>query len=370
MDRDCRPHRRGPLLKPAAPLATVTPLRPLAAAVTPYSRAKPFAASVLANQRITFGAGGKDVRHLELALDGAGLAYEPGDALGLWPRNPEPLVDAVLQATALDGDTAVRIGEEERSLRAWLLDKRELTRLARPFVAAQAERSGDADLQRLLAPEHAGDFQRLLATLQFIDLLQQQRADWDAESLVAALRPLHAAPVFHRLQPQGRRRRSASHRRPCRIRPRWADALGRGFPPTRHPCRRRRPAGLHRGQRALPSACRQQPRHHHDRRRHRRGPVPRLRAGTRGAGRRAATGCSSARRTSAAISSTNWNGSARCKDGSVAPYRPRLLARQRTRPMCSSACASRRATLYDWLQGGAHLYVCGATRWARTCMQP
>ena len=178
------------VLKPAAPLATVTPLRPLAAAVTPYSRAKPFAASVLANQRITFGAGGKDVRHLELALDGAGLAYEPGDALGLWPRNPEPLVDAVLQATALDGDTAVRIGEEERSLRAWLLDKRELTRLARPFVAAQAERSGDADLQRLLAPEHAGNFQRLLATLQPIDLLQQQRADWDAESLVAALRPL------------------------------------------------------------------------------------------------------------------------------------------------------------------------------------
>ena len=178
------------VLKPAAPLATVTPLRPLAAAVTPYSRAKPFAASVLANQRITFGAGGKDVRHLELALDGAGLAYEPGDALGLWPRNPEPLVDAVLQATALDGETAVRIGEEERSLRAWLLDKRELTRLARPFVAAQAERSGDADLQRLLAPEHAGNFQRLLATLQPIDLLQQQRADWDAESLVAALRPL------------------------------------------------------------------------------------------------------------------------------------------------------------------------------------
>ena len=178
------------VLKPAAPLATVTPLRPLAAAVTPYSRAKPFAASVLANQRITFGAGGKDVRHLELALDGAGLAYEPGDALGLWPRNPEPLVDAVLQATALDGETAVRIGEEERSLRAWLLDKRELTRLARPFVAAQAERSGDADLQRLLAPEHAGNFQRLLATLQPIDLLQQQGADWDAESLVAALRPL------------------------------------------------------------------------------------------------------------------------------------------------------------------------------------
>jgi sulfite reductase (NADPH) flavoprotein alpha-component len=190
------------VLKPAAPLATVTPLRPLAAAVTPYSRAKPFAASVLANQRITFGAGGKDVRHLELALDGAGLAYEPGDALGLWPRNPEPLVDAVLQATALDGDTAVRIGEEERSLRAWLLDKRELTRLARPFVAAQAERSGDADLQRLLAPEHAGDFQRCWPACNHRPAATAARG-LGCRSAGRRAAPAAAAPVFHRLQPQG-----------------------------------------------------------------------------------------------------------------------------------------------------------------------
>jgi sulfite reductase (NADPH) flavoprotein alpha-component len=341
------------VLKPAAPLATVTPLRPLAAAVTPYSRAKPFAASVLANQRITFGAGGKDVRHLELALDGAGLAYEPGDALGLWPRNPEPLVDAVLQATALDGDTAVRIGEEERSLRAWLLDKRELTRLARPFVAAQAERSGDADLQRLLAPEHAGDFQRLLAT----HAVHRPAASAAARigmphQLVAALRPLHAAPVFHRLQPQARRRRSASHRRPRRLatfdgQPRAGARFGVS---TRRAWQKATalPVYIEANDRfRLPADSSRD--------------IIMIGAGTgvapfRGfvqeraeTGRRAATGCSSARRTSAAISSTNSNGSARC-GRAVAPYRPRLLARQRTRFMCSSACASTARALYDWLK--------------------
>jgi sulfite reductase (NADPH) flavoprotein alpha-component len=348
------------VLKPAAPLATVTPLRPLAAAVTPYSRAKPFAASVLANQRITFGAGGKDVRHLELALDGAGLAYEPGDALGLWPRNPEPLVDAVLQATALDGDTAVRIGEEERSLRAWLLDKRELTRLARPFVAAQAERSGNADLQRLLAPEHAGDFQQLLASLQPIDLLQRQRADWDAESLVAALRPLQ--PRLYSIASSRKLVGDEAHLTVAarRIRHRGPGALGRGLAPARHPCRRRHPAGLHRSQRALPPACRCS------------RDIIMIGAGTGVApfrgfvqeraalGGAAATGCSSARRTSAATSSTNSNGSARCKAGSCTASTWRSRATAHARSMCSSASRAG-ARAVRLAEGGAHLYVCGAT---------
>ena len=180
----------GDLLKPAAPLATVTTLRPLVAAVAAYSRAKPFAAGMLANQRITLGANSKDVRHLELALDGSGLSYEPGDALGVWPRNPQRLVDAVLQATSLDGDADVRVGDDALPLREWLLGKRELTRVARPFLAALAERSGDAALAGVLHPDNAPALSTLLANQQAIDLLQRHRADWDAAALVAALRPL------------------------------------------------------------------------------------------------------------------------------------------------------------------------------------
>ena len=180
----------GDLLKPAAPLATVTTLRPLVAAVASHSRAKPFASAVLANQRITLGATSKDVRHLELALDGSGLSYEPGDALGVWPRNPQRLVDAVLQATSLDGDADVRVGDDALPLREWLLGKRELTRVARPFLAALAERSGDEALAGVLHPDNAPALATLLANQQAIDLLQRHRADWDAASLVAALRPL------------------------------------------------------------------------------------------------------------------------------------------------------------------------------------
>lgn len=170
------------------PVATVTPLRPPQTAATTVSRDQPFAAELLASQRITTREGGKDIRHLEVSLEQSGLQYEPGDALGVWPHNAPALVDAVLGALKLDGDTPVAQGGQELPLREWLSAKRELTKLARPFVAAQAERAGNGGLQALLADNAA--FAAWADDRQVIDLLREVPATWDAPALVATLRPL------------------------------------------------------------------------------------------------------------------------------------------------------------------------------------
>src|SRR5690606_6188558 len=192
--------RAGELRKAAAPagaghLATVTPLRPAAS----WSHERPFPAEVLENQSLSgrefrgtgfrsYGEVTKDVRHLELSLDGSGLAYEPGAALGIRHRNPEPLVAQVLEATGLDGDAVATEGGASLPLAEWLATRRELTRLSRPFLAALAERSGSAELARLLEPGNAG-FAALLADHQLLDVLRRWPADWTAEALLAALRP-------------------------------------------------------------------------------------------------------------------------------------------------------------------------------------
>lgn len=173
-------------LKAQAPLATVTPLR--TAVVASFGRDKPFAAEVLANQRIALGA--KDIRHIELSLADSGLRYESGDALGVWPRNPPALVSAVLETLSLDGDEAVSISGQTLPLRDWLSDKRELTKLARPFVARHAERAGSSDLQALLASGNAGALGPWLENRQVVDLLREHPADWSGQALVEALRPL------------------------------------------------------------------------------------------------------------------------------------------------------------------------------------
>jgi sulfite reductase (NADPH) flavoprotein alpha-component len=181
---------------PAAHLATVTPLR----AVSAWSHERPFAAEVLANQRVSgrefkgqgflqYGSGDKDVRHVELSLEGSGLAYEPGDALGIRHRNPAALVEAVLDALKLDGNAAVTSGNDTLPLSEWLATRRELTRLSRPFLAAHAERSGAASLQQLLDPTQPAGLAALLSDHQLVDVLRRWPADWDHEALLAALRP-------------------------------------------------------------------------------------------------------------------------------------------------------------------------------------
>lgn len=177
------------VLRPAQPLATVTPLRPLVARKL-QGRQHPHRADVLANQRITGRGSARDIRHLEISLAGSGLQYEPGDALGVWPRNPPALVDELVTTLKLDGDALVAHGDGELPLREWLSHKREITRLSRPFLQQHATHSGNDALAALLTPEHASDFAALLARRQLIDLLHDHPGQWDAQTLVAALRPL------------------------------------------------------------------------------------------------------------------------------------------------------------------------------------
>ncbi|PPV05531.1 NADPH-sulfite reductase flavoprotein subunit [Xanthomonas bromi] len=187
-------------LKSGAPSATVTQLR--SSPATPvWSHQQPFAAELLANQIISgrdfkgpgfrvYATPGKRVRHLEFSLEGSGLGYEPGDALGIVHRNPPALVDAVLQTLQLDGDAAVVVGEKTLPLNTWLATQRELTKLSRPFLTAHAERAGAQELQALLAPTQTAGLASLLADHQVIDVLRRWPAAWDHASLLAALRPL------------------------------------------------------------------------------------------------------------------------------------------------------------------------------------
>ena len=177
------------------PLATVTALHPN----PDWSPDRPFHAELFTNQRITgreykasgfrvHGPTDKDVRHVELSLGGSGLRYEPGDALGIHHRNPQALVDWALQATGLDADAEVTLGDTTLPLREWLGSQRELTRLSRPFLATVAEHSENAELSRILGPDNP-EFSALLGDHQIIDVLRRWPAAWTPETLVSALRP-------------------------------------------------------------------------------------------------------------------------------------------------------------------------------------
>lgn len=72
-----------------------------------HSRKNPFSAPLLCSRVLNAAGSAKEVRHVEFSLEGSGLAYEPGDALGVFPQNCPELVAEVLATLGCDGEEAV-----------------------------------------------------------------------------------------------------------------------------------------------------------------------------------------------------------------------------------------------------------------------
>ena len=149
-----------------------------------YSKENPFPARLSVNQKITGRDSTKDIRHIEINLADSGLTYQPGDALGVWFDNDAELVGEVLALTGLSGDEATAHG----TLRAALTTHFELTRLHGGFITGLADISENAALKDL-----AGDkaqVNALVASAQVVDVLKRFPTALTAEQLVGLLRPL------------------------------------------------------------------------------------------------------------------------------------------------------------------------------------
>jgi len=155
-----------------------------------FDRDNPFRAEVLANQRITSPASSKDVRHIELSLEGSGIVYEPGDALAVIAANPPVLVDEIIGLLGLDPGAAVELRGETLPLAAAMSRKLEITAANAAFLAAWRDLSGDPELARILDADDPAGRHALIDTHQVVDVLRRFPAAVDASALVAMLRPL------------------------------------------------------------------------------------------------------------------------------------------------------------------------------------
>jgi sulfite reductase (NADPH) flavoprotein alpha-component len=137
-----------------------------------YSRKNPFPAPLLANRNLNGATSAKETRHVELSLDGSGLNYQAGDALGVVPANCPALVQEILAVLGSLGDETVphsTLGE--LSFRDALRRGYEITRIPQPLLHAFAERTGDEALKKVTAPDANGVLTQFLWGREIIDLL-------------------------------------------------------------------------------------------------------------------------------------------------------------------------------------------------------
>ncbi|WP_350998036.1 assimilatory sulfite reductase (NADPH) flavoprotein subunit [Shewanella sp. TB7-MNA-CIBAN-0143] len=153
-----------------------------------YTKQNPYTAEVLVSQKITGRGSDRDVRHVEIDLGESGLTYQVGDALGVWFSNNEVLVDEVIAALGLAADDNVTVSKQSLSLKAALTDKKELTQLYPGLVKTWAELSGSAELAAIC--EDKEQTRQFILKHQLADLVAAYPAKVSAVQLVDMLRPL------------------------------------------------------------------------------------------------------------------------------------------------------------------------------------
>jgi len=158
--------------------------------IASFDKHHPFAATVLVNQKITGGTSTKDVRHIELSLEGSGLQYEPGDALAVVAENPPQLVAEFLDVLQLGADKLVRRDENDRRLGEVLRRDVEITVPNLGFLRSWAELSSSAQLRGLLAATNQTALGEFVDTHQIIDIVRLFPAQVDAQIFVDTLRKL------------------------------------------------------------------------------------------------------------------------------------------------------------------------------------
>lgn len=111
----------------------------------PYSKSNPFQAEVLKNTILTQPEASREVRHLEISLEGYREAYEPGDSLVVIPQNDPVLVDQLIDALNWDAETPIQMNDSDsmRSLKEALTHDFEIAKLTPVLMKNAAELLGN-----------------------------------------------------------------------------------------------------------------------------------------------------------------------------------------------------------------------------------
>jgi sulfite reductase (NADPH) flavoprotein alpha-component len=163
---------------------------PSAASADLHDRRNPFLATVIDNIVLTGRGSSKETRHIEFSLEGSGIAFEPGDALGILPRNNPALVDGILDSLSLQADAPIVLDDAATTLGEALASRFDISAATPRFIDLWSEVSGAS----ALAAVKAGDQSQRAAFLRehhVIDVLRQFPVkSVDPQVFVTGLRPL------------------------------------------------------------------------------------------------------------------------------------------------------------------------------------
>ncbi|WP_051591235.1 sulfite reductase subunit alpha [Bacillus sp. UNC438CL73TsuS30] len=158
-----------------------------------FSRTNPFPARILKNVNLNGEGSNKETRHIELSLEGSGLSYVPGDALGVVPENDPELVAALLEEMHWDEEAVVTINKQGETLplKEALTSFFEITLLNKKILQQAAAFTENEELQKLVVVENAVQLKEYCFGRDLLDMLRDF-GPWKAtaQEIVSLLRKM------------------------------------------------------------------------------------------------------------------------------------------------------------------------------------
>ncbi|HRZ97048.1 MAG TPA: assimilatory sulfite reductase (NADPH) flavoprotein subunit [Paludibacter sp.] len=157
--------------------------------VPTISRTNPFRAPVLDKVNLHGRGSNRQTIHIELSTENnPALNYQPGDAAGIIPVNTLELINDVLAVTGLDAGEIVTVNGKEKKLEAALYKELELSKITVDVVKRYLETYPNEALAALATDVEK--FKTYLDGRDIVDLFTDYPSEVSAENLVKILRPL------------------------------------------------------------------------------------------------------------------------------------------------------------------------------------
>ena len=116
-----------------------------------YTKKNPFPAELLTTEDLNKEGSSKSTHHIEISLDGSGLDYEVGDALGVWPVNNAEFVAEVIEAAGFSADEMAPLSDmSEVALEEALATHYDISVLNEPFLLACSRLTKNEELAAIV----------------------------------------------------------------------------------------------------------------------------------------------------------------------------------------------------------------------------
>jgi len=172
----------------SAPVAAAAVTRTVPAAAPRFDKRNPFPAPVIDSIILSGRGSTKETRHIEISLEGSGLAYEPGDALGIAARNDPALVEMLLDSLGMNASAPLIVRGQSVDLGEALARNFEITVATQRFLDHWAQLTGTNDAFSVMSSEERAAFLHNNHILDIVNAFPLKGID--PQTFVDGLRPL------------------------------------------------------------------------------------------------------------------------------------------------------------------------------------